>query len=83
MRIWIIEFLSMFFLLHYYVRKRAYGLGSQCRPNECLFWVGKPRGVGISGGEGARWQDGEMQGSVYEQPKREVDGSHHSKEGSK
>ncbi len=19
--------------------KRAYGLGSQCRPNECLFWV--------------------------------------------
>jgi hypothetical protein len=26
---------------------------------------------------------GEMQGSVYEQPKGEVDGSHHSKEGSK
>jgi hypothetical protein len=26
---------------------------------------------------------GEMQGSVYEQPKEEVDGSHHSKEGSK
>jgi hypothetical protein len=44
---------------------------------------GKPQGVGVSGVEGARWQDGEMQGSVYEQPKREVDGSHHSKEGSK
>jgi hypothetical protein len=44
---------------------------------------GKPQGVGISGGRGARWQDGEMQGSVYEQPKGEVDGSHHSKEGSK
>ncbi len=26
---------------------------------------------------------GEMQGSVYVQPKGEVDGSHHSKEGSK
>jgi hypothetical protein len=63
--------------------KRAYGLGTQCRPNECLFRVRKPRGVGISGREGARWQDGEMQGSVYKQPKGEVDGSHRSKEGSK
>ncbi len=44
---------------------------------------GKPQGVGISGGGGARWRDGEMQGSVHEQPKGEVDGSHHSKEGSK
>jgi hypothetical protein len=27
---------------------RACGLGSQCRPNECIFESGKPRGVGIS-----------------------------------
>ncbi len=62
--------------------KRAYGLGSQCRPNECLFGSGKPQGVGISG----RGPDGrvrEIQGSVYEQPKEEADGSCHSKEGSK
>jgi hypothetical protein len=41
------------------------------------FWFGKPQGVGISG----RGPDGrvrEMQGSVYEQPKEEVDGSCHS-----
>jgi hypothetical protein len=44
---------------------------------------GKPRGVGIWVGEGPDGQDGEIQGSVYEQPKGEVDGSHHSKEGSK
>jgi hypothetical protein len=61
---------------------QAYGLGSQCRPNECIFGSGKPRGVRISGrgphgvGEG----NGE---SVYEQPGNEVDGSCHSKEGSK
>jgi hypothetical protein len=61
---------------------RACGLGSQCRPNECIFGSGKPRGVGISGkgphgvGEG----NGE---SVYEQPGNEVDGSCHSKEDSK
>jgi hypothetical protein len=47
------------------------------------FGSGKPQGVGISGRGGARWADGEMQGSVYEQPKEEVDGSCHSKEGSK
>ncbi len=29
---------------------RAYGLGSQCRPNECIFGSGNPRGFGISGG---------------------------------
>jgi hypothetical protein len=57
-------------------------LGSQCRPNECIFGSGKPQGVGISGtgphgvGEGS----GE---SVYKQPGNEVDGSCHSKEGSK
>jgi hypothetical protein len=28
---------------------RAYGLGSQCRPNECIFGSGKLRGVGILG----------------------------------
>jgi hypothetical protein len=43
----------------------------------------KPQGVGISGGEGPDGQMEEMQGSVYEQPKEEVDGSCHSKEGSK
>ncbi len=62
--------------------KRTYGLGSQCRPNECLFGSRKPQGVGISG----RRPDGrvsEIQGSVYEQPKEEVDGSCHNKEGSK
>jgi hypothetical protein len=62
--------------------KRAYGLGSQCRPNECLFGSGKPQGVGISG-RGPDGQAREIQGSVYEQPKEEVDGSCHSKEGSK
>ncbi len=38
----------------------------------------KPQGVG-----GLDGQVREMQGSVYEQPKEEVDGSCHSKEGSK
>jgi hypothetical protein len=41
------------------------------------FGFGKPQGVGISG----RGPDGwvrEMRGSVYEQPKEEVDGSCHS-----
>ncbi len=28
---------------------RACGLGSQCRPNECIFGSGKPRRVGILG----------------------------------
>jgi hypothetical protein len=50
--------------------KRAYGLGSQCRPNECLFWVWEtPGGRDFWVGEGPDGQDGEMQGSVYEQPK--------------
>jgi hypothetical protein len=62
--------------------KRAYRLGSQCRPNECLFGSGKPQGVGISGW-GPDGQVREIQGSVYEQPKEEVDRSCHSKEGSK
>ncbi len=46
------------------------------------FGSGEPQGVGISGRE----PDGQMrgtQGSVYEQPKGDVDGSCHSKEGSK
>ncbi len=45
------------------------------------FGSGEPQGVRISGRE----PDGQMrgiQGSVYEQPKEEVDGSCHSKEGS-
>jgi hypothetical protein len=61
---------------------RACGLGSQCRPNECIFRSGKPRRVGISGEgpHGAGEGNGEL---VYEQPGKEVDGSCHSKEGSK
>ncbi len=42
----------------------------------------KPQGVGISG-EGPHGQVREMGGTVYEQPGKEVDGSCHSKEGSK
>jgi hypothetical protein len=38
--------------------KRAYGLGSQCRPNECLFWVWETPG-GQDFGEG-RGQMGKM-----------------------
>jgi hypothetical protein len=57
-------------------------LGSQCRPNECLFGSGKTPG-GQDSGWGPDGRVREMQGSVYEQPKEEVDGSCHSKEGSK
>jgi hypothetical protein len=46
------------------------------------FGSGKPQGVGISG-RGPDGQVKEMHGSVYEQPKEEVDRSCHSKEGSK
>ncbi len=46
------------------------------------FGSGKPPGVGISG-RGPDGQVREIQGSVYEQPKEEADGSCHSKEGSK
>jgi hypothetical protein len=42
----------------------------------------KPQGVGISEG-GPDGQVKETKGSVYEQPEKEVDGSCHSKEGSK
>ncbi len=41
------------------------------------FGSGKPQGVGISG-RGPDGQVKEIQGSVYEQPKEEVDGSCHS-----
>ncbi len=41
--------------------KQAYGLGSQCRPNECIFGSGKTQGVGISG-EGPHGQVREMRG---------------------
>ncbi len=61
---------------------RAYGSGSQCRPNECIFGSGKPQGVGILGER--VYEPGEgMRKLVYEQPGNEVDGSCHSKEGSK
>jgi hypothetical protein len=46
------------------------------------FGCGKPQGVRISG-RGPDGQVREIQGSVYEQPKEKVDGSCHSKEGSK
>jgi hypothetical protein len=48
-----------------------------------ILCLGNPRGSGFRVGEGPDRQMGEMQGSVYEQPKEEVDGSCHSKEGSK
>jgi hypothetical protein len=73
---------SVIHIIICYYCKRTYGLGSQCRPNECLFGSGKPQGVGILG-RGPDGQVREIQGSVYEQPKEEVDGSSHSKEGSK
>jgi hypothetical protein len=41
------------------------------------FGFGKPQGVGISG-RGPDGQVREMQGSVYEQPKEEVDRSCHT-----
>jgi hypothetical protein len=46
------------------------------------FGFRKPQGVGISG-RGPDGQVREIQGSVYEQLEEEVDGSCHSKEGSK
>jgi hypothetical protein len=55
---------------------------SKCRPNECIFGSGRPRGVGIL--EWGVYEPGEGNGKlVYEQPGYEVDGSCHSKEGSK
>jgi hypothetical protein len=54
----------------------------KCRPNECIFGSGKPRGVGISGGGPHGLDEGNRE-SVYKQPGNEVDGSCHSKEGSK
>ncbi len=66
---------------------RAYGLGSQCRPNECKFGSGKPWGVEILGsgvyepGEGdgeaslrATWERG---GQILSQ----LGGFHVSREG--
>ncbi len=56
--------------------------GSQCHPNECIFGSGELRGVGIL--EWGVYEPGEGNGKlVYEQPGYEVDGSYHSKEGSK
>ncbi len=56
--------------------------GSRCHPNECIFGSGKPQRVEILG-RGV-YEQGERNGElVYEQPGNEVDGSYHSKEGSK
>ncbi len=33
-------------------------MGSQCRPNECLFWVWETPGGRDLGWGGARWADG-------------------------
>jgi hypothetical protein len=41
---------------------RPYGLGLQCRSNECIFRSGKPWGVGILGGE--VYEPGEGNGEV-------------------
>jgi hypothetical protein len=41
--------------MHHTNCKRAYGLGSQCRPNECLFWVWETPGGLDFGWGGARW----------------------------
>jgi hypothetical protein len=56
--------------------------GSRCCPNECIFGSGNSGGVGIL--EQGVYETGEGNGKlVYEQPGYEVDGSCHSKEGSK
>jgi hypothetical protein len=47
-----------------------------------MFGSGKPRGVGISGKRPHGLGEGNGE-SVYEEPGNEVDGSCHSKEGSK
>jgi hypothetical protein len=61
---------------------RSCELGSQCRPNECIFGSRKPQGVGIL--EWGVYEPREGNGKlVYEQPGYKVDGSCHSKEGSK
>jgi hypothetical protein len=50
---------------------------------ECIFGSEETRGVGILG-KGSTWAiKGTKGGSVYEQQGAEVDGSCHSKEGSK
>ncbi len=45
-----------------YTCTRAYGSGSQCRPNECIFGSGRPRGVGILGRR--VYEPGEVNGEV-------------------
>ncbi len=49
---------------------------------KCIFGSGKHQGVGISGGRVYEPAEG-MGKLVYEQPGNEMDGSCHSKEGSK
>ncbi len=49
--------------------KRAYGLGSQCRPNDS--GSGKPWGVGILGRGGARWARwGKCKGQFMSNPRK-------------
>jgi hypothetical protein len=58
--------------------------GSRCRPNECIFGSGKPgKGGRDFGMKGYMSKGREMESLVYKQPGNEVDGSYHSKEGSK
>jgi hypothetical protein len=52
---------------------RAYGSGSQCCPNECIFGLENPGGSGFWVG-GYMSQVREMGKLVYEQPGNEVDG---------
>ncbi len=47
--------------------------GSRCRPNECIFGSGRPRGSGFWN-EGYMGKGRELGRSIYEQPGNEVDG---------
>jgi hypothetical protein len=58
------------------------GPGSRCLLNECIFGCENPRESGFWN-EGYMSRGREMESLVYEQPGKEVDGSYHSKEGSK
>jgi hypothetical protein len=50
--------------------KRAYGLGSQCRPNECLFGSGKPQGVRIRVGRGQMGKRGKCKSQFTSNPRK-------------
>ncbi len=57
--------------------------GSRCHPNECIFGGEKPQGGSGFWNWGYKSKEREMGSSVYKQSETEVDGSCHSKEGSK